>query len=306
MHGMYDVVIAGGGPAGLSAALVLGRCCRTVLLCDTGTPRNASSLAVHNFLTREGMSPDDLRAAGRREVQALGVDLRDAEVTAARRLAHQDLAFEVTLGRHETVQARRLLLATGIRDETPKLPGLQERLGRGVFYCMYCDAHAVRGRPLAVLGHGAKGADMALALTTWSEQVTLLTHGGPRPSVRACRTLREDGVDVIGARIVRLEGSDRLEALVLRDGRKVPCEGLFLALGDHPQSRLAQHLGCAVTRHGAIKVGPGQRTSVQGVYAAGDAADQPHAVVVAAGSGATAAFAINRDLRMERRHLPPE
>lgn len=300
---MFDVVIVGGGPAGLNAALVLGRCCRRVLLCDEGRPRNEASRAVHNFLSREGTPPDELLRIARRQLSPYDVELRDGRVVGARPLRG---GFEVRFASGARARARKLLLATGIRDNCPDIEGLPALIGRGVYYCSYCDGYTVRDRPLVALGKGVGGAELALALTTWSRDVTYCTNGGPKPRAGVCERLGGCGIPVIGARLARVEGRRRLEALVTRRGRVIPCAGLFIQQGCRPQSDLPERLGCRFTRGGAVRTYKGSRTSVPSVFVAGDAADDAHAVVVAAATGAKAAFAINEELRKEARRLPCE
>jgi thioredoxin reductase len=291
---MYEVIIVGGGPAGLSAALVLGRCRRRVLLCDEGRPRNEASHAVHNFLSREGTAPDELLRIARSQLRRYDVELCSGVVKAA---IKRQRGFELRLAGGRRVRAKKLLLATGIRDNCPDIPGLRRFVGRGVYYCSYCDGYTVRDRPLAALGRGVDGAELALALTTWSSDVSYCTNGSARPSSKVCAQLERYGVGVRGDRIVRVEGRTHLEWLVFRRGQRVRCAGLFIQHGCAPQSDLAAQLGCAFTRRGAVTTRRGSRTTVDSVFVAGDAADRPHAVVVAAASGAEAAFAINAELR---------
>ena len=297
---MFDVIIVGGGPAGLSAALILGRCRRRVLLCDAGRPRNGASRAVHNFITREGTAPEELLRIARAELRPYEVELcRVAVKTASKR---QD-GFEVRLAGGRRVRARKLLLATGIRDYCPDIVDIGRFIGSGVYYCSYCDGYTVRDRPLTALGRGVAGADLALALTTWSSDVLYCTNGAPRPSGKICEQLRRYRIRVRSDRILRVEGGRHLGWLVFKRGGPIRCEGLFIQDGCAPQSDLAAQLGCSFTRRGAVTTRKGSRTTIESVFVAGDAADRPHAVVVAAASGAEAAFAINRELREQERSL---
>jgi thioredoxin reductase len=291
---MFDVIIVGGGPAGLSAALVLGRCRRSVLVCDEGRPRNAASNALHNFLSREGIAPDEFLRIGRAQLKPYDVELSRTLVKTVRQLP---AGFEVRLEDGKRVQARKLLLATGVRDHCPEVANIASFIGRGVYYCSYCDGYTVRDRPLIALGRGVAGANLALALTTWSSKVLYCTNGTRRPSGAICARLARYHVGVRSERIVRVEGRKHLEWVVLARQRRIRCEGLFIQNGCAPQSNLAAQLGCAFTRGGAVTTKKGCRTTVDSVFVSGDAADRPHAVVVAAASGAEAAFAINQELR---------
>jgi thioredoxin reductase len=296
----YDVAIIGGGPAGLSAALILGRCLRSVIVCDEGRPRNEKSKAVHNFLSREGIAPDRLLQIARDELRPYEVEIRKGVVSAA---ARRGKVFRVRFESGEEVRAKKLLLATGIRDNCPPIDGVGRFIGRGVYYCSYCDGYTVRGEPLVALGRGVAGAELALALTTWTSDVSYCLHGSPPPRGAICQRLERCGIKLHRARIVRVEGERRLEWLHLAGGERLPCRGLFIQHGCRPQSDLAEQLGCDFTRSGAVRTRKGCRTTVDSVFVAGDAADVPHAVVSAAASGADAAFHINQELREDRASL---
>jgi thioredoxin reductase len=291
---MFDVVIVGGGPAGLSAALVLGRCRRRVLVCDDGRPRNAQARAVHNFLTREGIAPDELLRIARSQLRPFDIEIRQVQVRTAQ--SRED-GFDVRLADGRRVRTRKLLLATGIKDNCPDIVDIRRFIGRGVYYCSYCDGYTVRDRPLAALGRGVAGADLALALTTWSDQVVFCTNGTRLSSLKTCEQLGRYRVAVHNERIVRVEGKKSLEWIVFTRERRIRCEGLFIQHGCVPRSDLADQLGCAFTARGAVATRKGLRTTVDSVFVAGDAADGAHAVVTAAASGAEAAFAINQELR---------
>jgi thioredoxin reductase len=173
----YDVIIVGGGPAGLSAALMLGRCRRSVLVCDTGRPRNLASHGLHGYLTRDGISPQEFIALGRRELQQYTtVELRNVEVVDAECLESR---FVVTVQGGETVASRKLLLATGVVDNLPAVPGIGEFYGKSVFHCPYCDAWEIRDQPLAIYGRGERGVGLSLEMTAWSRDLMLFTDGEP-------------------------------------------------------------------------------------------------------------------------------
>ncbi len=224
----FDVIIAGGGPAGLSAALVLARCCRRVVVCDAGRPRNRWSSAVHNLIGCDRIGPATLLRRARQQVRRYKAQLVRSPVIAATR--RRD-GFEARLADHRRLRGRVLLLATGIRDAAPALPALERWTGRGVYYCAYCDAYEVREQPLIALGHGSSGAELALALRTWSREVVYCTNDRRRPAERICARLRDAGIAVHSRRIVGLRGAHHLEAVELEDGTCLPCRGLFIHEG---------------------------------------------------------------------------
>lgn len=288
--------MVGAGPAGLSAALILGRCRRRVLVCDAGRPRNARARALHGFLTRDGLAPLELLRIARTQLRRYGsVSLRRTEVTDVR--PRDGGGFDVIVADGPPLRARFVLLATGVVDELPDVPGIADYYGRGVFHCPYCDGWEHRDRPLVVYGRGRKGAGLAEELLVWSRQVALCTDGDRRLGLADRRRLARLGIEVHEERIRRISGRrGRLERVELAGGRVIECRGLFLASGQHQRSPLAQRLGCAVTRKGALKTSRFEMTNVKGVFAAGDCSRDVQLVVIAAAEGARAAFAMNREL----------
>jgi thioredoxin reductase len=291
---MYEVVIVGGGPAGLSAALVLGRCRRRVLLCDAGSPRNASATALHGFLTREGTAPLELLRLGRNELGPYGIDVRNAAVTAVERGGSD---FEVTIGQSERVRALALLLATGICDQLPPVPGIKECYGISVHHCPYCDGWEHRDEPVTVIGRGSGGVGLSLSMKTWTPRVTLCTNGSAL--TRAQRDqLAAHRIALRAERVLRLEhDSGRVTRLLLHRGEPVDCRGVFFSTSQAQQSDFAQRLGCEFTRKGTVKTDHLGETCVPGVYVAGDASRDVQFAVVAAAEGAKAGVAINKALQ---------
>lgn len=284
----------GGGPAGLSAALVLGRARRRVVVFDSNEYRNAGSRAVHGWLTRDGADPAELRRLGRAELERYGIDVLPVRITSIRAVDGRFELFETSGGR---VRARTVILATGLRDVLPPIPGVQELVGRGVYVCPYCDAWEVRDQPIGVVGD--HGAGLALSLCSWSRDVVLFTNGraldaADLPDLDLC------GVSVVDAPVRRLVAHEgRLEAVELSDGRQVPRVALFVKLVRQEQrSDLARQLGLAevgrsivVDRHGA--------TFVPGVWVAGDASRDLLFASVAVAEGAAAAVAVNHALQLD-------
>ena len=296
MTAPYDAVIVGGGPAGLSAALILGRCRRRVLLCDTGRPRNAASRSLHGFLTRDGIPPRELRRIARRELRPYGVKVVTQEVTGARRTRG---GFTVSLAGGKRIPTRTLLFATGVVDRVPEVEGLRRLYGVSVFHCPYCDGWEVRDRPLAVYGRGKSGAGLSLSLRTWSADVTLLTDGPARLSASLSKMLRARGIRVVARRIARLDGRRRGLDVVFARGDRAGFGALFFSTGQDHGCDLPRRLGCRFTKKGAILTDRYERTGVPRLYVAGDASRDVQLAIVAAAEGAKAAFAINRDLQEE-------
>ena len=292
---MYDVVIVGGGPAGLSAALVLGRCRRRVLLCDAGAPRNERARELHGYLTRDGMPPLELLRAGRQELAPYGIEVRDVRVTGV--AANPD-GFSVVMADGRETAARAVLIAGGVRDVFPEIPGLEDCYGISAHHCPYCDGWEEREKVIAVIGNGASGSALALALKTWSDQVVLCPHGRARLQPNHRTQLAAHGIPIHEGRITRVEHErGRVTALVLAGGDRVACDTIFMSTRQRPQCDLPKELGCSLTRQGLVKTDHLGQTRVPGLYVAGDASRDVQFVIVAAAEGAKAAVAINKALQ---------
>ena len=293
---MFDVVVVGGGPAGLSAALMLGRCRRRVLLLDLGQPRNRRSHGLHGYLTRDGIEPAEFVELGRKELQPYDVEMRRIGVTGATLAGDH---YRVTLADGGQEDARYLLIATGVIDDLPAIPGFDDCYGRSIFHCPYCDGWERRDRPLAAFGHGSAAAGLALGLKRWSADVVVCTHGG-----RLAKTLRErlerNNVRVRTEPVARIEHTGgAMTGMVFASGELLAREALFFATAQHPQSSLAIALGCTLNRRGTVRTGSLCDTNVPRLYVAGDASRDAQFVVVAAAEGVKAAVAINKALQLE-------
>jgi thioredoxin reductase len=295
---MFDVIIVGAGPAGLSAALVLGRSRRRVLLCDSGLPRNAASHALHGFLTRDGVEPAEFLRLAREQLRPYEtVELRHTEVTDAVSLPTH---FDLTLGDGQHISSRKLLLATGVVDDLPELAGFAEFYGRSVFHCPYCDGWEFRDQPLAVYGRGENGSGLALELTLWSNDLVLCTDGPSQLSDEQTDHLAKHNIAVREDKIARLEGvNGLLERIVFADGEPLARRGIFFSMDQRQGSDLPKKLGCEFTKEGCVDTGDYETTNVPGLYVAGDASRLVQFVVVAASEGAQAAVAINKELLKE-------
>jgi thioredoxin reductase len=294
----WDVVIAGAGPAGLSAALILGRARRRVLICDTGTPRSWASKEMHAYLSRDGIAPQEFLALGRREARRYaGVRFLPQEVRAARRAAD---GFAVRLADSRRARCRKLLIATGVFDHVPRIPGIDALFGRSVFQCPYCDGWEMRGRRALAYGPGRRGFEMARALTAWTDDIVLCTDGasGYLPADR--RLLARNGIALVEKRITALQGSrGRLRTVVFSGGERLARDVLFFDTPSAQQSQLAASLGCRFGRNGGVLCGEYEATSVPGVFVAGNIIRDVQLSIVAAAEGARAAFGINRQLTRE-------
>jgi thioredoxin reductase len=286
----YDVVVVGGGAAGLNAAQVLARARRRVAVVDAGEPRNAPAEGVHGYLARDGAPPRELLAIGRAEVASYGGELISDAVVGI------DPGFRILLAGGGSLQARRVLVATGLTDELPDIPGLRERWGRDVLHCPYCHGYEVRDQPLGALGGGPDSFGHALLLRQWSADLVYFPHTSTLTADERERLARR-GVRVVDGTVTRVvvEG-DRLAGVEV-DGRTlVERAALFVRPRFVPRSDLLTGLGCAVNEDGWVTVDPAGRTSVPGVWAAGNAVDPRAQVITAASAGSVAAIGINTDL----------
>jgi len=295
----YDVVIVGAGPAGLSAALILGRSRRAVLVCDNGKPRNAASHALHGFLTRDGIHPREFISTGRKELERYTtVQLRDVEVVDAE--CGSDGRFRVTLADGSIARSRKLLIATGVCDNLPRIEGIEELYGLSVFHCPYCDGWEVRDQPIAIYGQGARGVGLSLELTAWSRDLILCTDGAADISEEDRVRLSRNGVGIREARVTGLEGREgMLQRIQFETGESLTRSAMFFTTGQFQQSALAIRLGCEINEKGTVRTGKYESTHLPGLFVAGDASRAVQWVIVAAAEGAEAAFAINTDLIRE-------
>jgi len=295
----WDVVVAGAGPAGMSASLVLGRARRRVLLCDTGTPRSWASHRMYAYLSRDGVAPSSFRAKCRAQLARYPqVRFRTVEVLdAIRRRAG---GFTVVLANGQRVVSRKLLIATGLFDLIPRIPGIDELFGKTVFQCPYCDGWETRGKKIAVYGRGRRGYEMARAMTAWTDDIVLCTDGRARYDEGSRKDLERNGIVLVERRVKRLDGvRGRLRAVVFTNGETIARDALFFDTPSRHQSQLAQKIGCQFSRDGGIVCGEYEATSVPGVFAAGNIIRDVQLSIVAAAEGARAAFGINRSLVRE-------
>lgn len=288
-----DVAVVGGGAAGLSAALVLTRARRRVLVVDAGEPRNAPAAHMHGFLSREGLPPAELLARGRQEVATYGGRLVDGYVSNVRAV---DSGFELSLADHRTYRARRVLVTTGLRDDLPDVPGVRERWGRDLLHCPYCHGYEVHDQALGVLGGTPDSVAHALLVRQWSDDVVYFDHGSAVTDVERAQ-LAARTIPIIEGAIRRVVvEDDRLTGVELEDGHVVPRDAVFVRPRLVPHDSLLVALACDTDEQGWVVTDGTGRTSVPGVWAAGNATNPRAQVITAAGEGSAAAIAINADL----------
>jgi thioredoxin reductase len=298
----FDVAVIGGGAAGLSAAVVLARARRSVIVIDAGSPRNAPAAAVHGFLTRDGISPAALIEAGQQEMVHYGGLVVHGQAQAARRTAD---GFELTLDDGRLVAARRLVVTTGLVDELPDVPGVRERWGRDVLHCPYCHGWEFRDQPLGILGTGPRAVHQALLFRQWTSDVVLFTHTAPALTDEQAEQLAARGIRVIPGIVDSLEViDDRLAGVRLHDGTRVARRALVVSPRFVARSQVLATLGLHPSPH---PLGVGKYiaadatglTAVPGVWVAGNVTDLMAQVVTAAAGGVAAAAAVNADLIAE-------
>jgi thioredoxin reductase len=296
-NGTWDCIIVGAGPAGLNAALVLGRARRRVLVLDSAQPRNHAAREMHGVLGHDGLDPAELRARGRTELGRYGVGVVTAEVQEAEVLAG---TVRVTSSRGADL-TRTVLLATGMLDETPDIPGFAEIWGTTAHTCPYCDGFEHRDERLAILADGARGAHLAILLRQWSDDVALLSNGPHGLDADQLTRMQALGIPIIETPVVALDNDSggRLRRLRLDGGETLDRDALFFYVGWQFRNDIARRLGCELHDDGSVAVDSNQATTIDRVYAAGNSADPRALVPAAAGSGATAAVAINARLSVE-------
>jgi thioredoxin reductase len=295
----HDVAIIGGGSAGLSAAVALARSLRSVIVVDAGEPRNQPATGAHNVLGREGISPLELLAAGRGEAEHYGADIRQDRAVAARRI---DGGFKVDLAGGGTVRTRRLLLATGLIDQLPEVPGVREFWGTSVLHCPYCHGWEVRGQRIGVLGTSPNSIHQALLFRQLSENVTLFRHTMPELDAQTRDQFAALNIEVVDGAVQRLRGEDAVHAVVLEDGLEFPVDAVAVAPRFLARAALFEQLGGTLTEHpfGAfIEADPKGATAISGVWAAGNVSDLAAMITAATAAGVVAGAAINADLVTE-------
>jgi thioredoxin reductase len=293
----YDVIIVGGGAAGLSAALVLARARRRVVVVDAGTPRNAPAAHMQGFLSRDGMPPSELLATGRSEVMGYGGEIVSATVEQLLVVDGADAStFVARLADGTPLYGRRVLVTTGLRDELPDIPGLSDRWARDVLHCPYCHGYEVRDQRLGVVWNGPGTPTYAQIVRQWSHDIVLLAP--PATLTDEQRTeLIARAIGIVETPVTGVDVSgDRLSGVTLADGTTLQRDALFVPPRFTPHSDLLAQLGCDLDDEGWVITGANGATSVAGVRVAGNVSNPRAQVITAAGEGSAAAIAINADL----------
>ena len=313
----YDVVVIGGGAAGLSAAVTLGRALRSVLVIDAGEPRNAPAAGVHGFLSRDGINPKELLEFGRDEARSYGVEVIPGVAVAARSTAAAgdgaQPAFEVELGNGRTVTARRLLVTTGLTDVLPDIEGIGERWGRDVLHCPYCHGWEVRNKAIGILGTVPMALHQTMLFRQWSPDITLFLNDVVEPTDEEWEQLSARSINVVEGKVRSLEiTDDAVSGVVLASGKVLPVEAVVTGTRMEARSGVLESLGVQLVEHPMgvgrhVEVNPlGGATSVPGVWAAGNVADLMGQVMASAASGVMAGAAINAHLMAEETRLAVE
>ena len=300
----YDVAVVGGGPAGLCAALWLARYLHKVVVVDSGDPRNWETRGINGYLGHQGIRSPELRAIGREECAKFGVEFVSGIVDEA--IDEVGELFEMRLRDGSTIEARRILLAIGIKDVWPDIPGLERCYGETVHVCPDCDGYETRDKKTVVVGKGRKAVGMALALKTWTKQIVICTNGEKAEMSQALiDKIRPLNIPVLEARIKGVVSkSSEIIAIDLEGAMSLDCERLYFAIGQYPADDLGAQLGCERDELGRLVIDDRNHTSVKNVFAAGDIAPGPQVAIGAAASGAVAAIAIHASLVPETMRLP--
>jgi thioredoxin reductase len=299
-----DVAIVGGGPAGLSASLWLARYLHSVVVVDSGDPRSWETRGINGFLGHPGIRPAQLRGMGRDEGREHGVRFIDA--VCDRVACIDEDHFELTLTDGTTLHARRLLLAIGLKDVWPDIPGLERVYGSTAHVCPDCDGYDCRGLKVAVIGSGRKAVGMALDLTTWTSDIIICTNGEPAnlDLPEYCEKLDALNIPVIEYPISCVDHSgSRVQSLTFESGLALDCDKIFFAIGQYPADDLGAQLGCERDSGGHVLVDDAYHTSVRNCFAAGDIVPGPQLAIAAAADGAIAALAIHKTLVPAERKL---
>ncbi|WP_217558828.1 NAD(P)/FAD-dependent oxidoreductase [Paenibacillus sp. GbtcB18] len=298
MERQIDVIIIGGGPAGLNAALVLGRARKSVVVIDEERPRNRVTRESHGFLTRDGISPAEFRRIAREQIAAYPSVrfVTDSAVT----VTGADGNFQITTGQGTVYTCKKLLFAAGKKDLPLDISGLADVYGKSAFVCPYCDGWELRDQPLVLIVKGGAALHSARTVSGWSKRLTICTNGPDELTEEQREELKAHHIPVFDSPIARIESTGGMvEQVVLEDGSAIPCKGIFFAPKLAAGSDLPREIGCRMTEGGSVVADPFGKTNVPGVFSAGDAASEMYQAITAASLGSLAAVGINSELLAE-------
>ena len=300
MQNSAEVIIVGGGPAGLSCALVLGRCRRKILLFDTGNQRNKSTHSMHAFLSRDGENPAEFIKKATADLKKYGVRINKQKIIS---VESSKGGFSLRSEEGNYFFCRKLVLATGLNDDLPPFRGIEKFYGKSVYHCPYCDGWEARDKKWVVYSRSKTGGvEACLRYKDWTKDLTLLSYDIRGFGKKETDLLRRNGIKYNHKPVKKLLGNKgMLQAVLFEDGEKIPADVLFFSTGHKQQSDLAAQLGCNCSNTGAINFNRKQQTNIPGLYAAGDVVRDMHLVIIAAAEGAKAAVAINTELNKELR-----
>jgi thioredoxin reductase len=295
---LLDVVIIGGGPAGLNAALVLGRARKTVAVIDAGRPRNAVTREVHGFLTRDGMSPSEFRKIAKEEISAYsGVTfVTDSAVS----IVGTDGRFQIETEQGQSFASKKILFTVGMQDLPLAIPGLAEVYGKSAFVCPFCDGWELRDQPIVIINKGTTLMHLAPLLSGWTNRLTVCTNGPDELTDAEREEFKRNQVPLFDSPILQIDSKGGIvQEVILEDGTTIPCTGIFFKPDLVTGSDLPQMIGCEITEWGGIVVDQFGKTNIPGVFSAGDAASRMHQAIAAASNGAFAAAVITGELNAE-------
>lgn len=297
---MLDCAIIGGGPAGLNAALVLGRAKRKVILFDHNKPRNAVTQESHGFITRDGVSPSEFRDFAHQDISKYpSVQVEQVKIVEVKK--ESSSMFRLTTQEGKSFLSRKVMLATGLKESLPNVKGIREYYGKSLFSCPYCDGWELRDQPLVLIAENSNASHLAKTTYQWSNDLVLCTNGQPILSADDEQLLKSKGVIIKKERIEKLSGANgKLEKVFFEDGTDMVRVGGFVTTELEQSNYIAHTLGCEMNKNNGLIVDGLGRTNIEGVYAAGDMTfSGPSQLIIAAGQGVRAAAGINHDLTME-------
>lgn len=291
----FDVIIIGGSYAGLSAAMSLGRALRKVLIIDSGNPSNKQTPQSHNFLTRDGESPAEIASKGKEEVMKYpSVSFEKGRVTA---VTKPDDHFNVQTEANGVFSGRKLIFATGVLDIIPDMAGFAECWGISILHCPYCHGFEFKGEKTGIFGNGDSGFEQSKFISNWTSDLVLYTNGESTLTKKQAKKLKKNNIEIVEKEIQGFEHDNgRIKNIVFKDDTKEPLKALYASPEVKQQSEVPKELGCDFTDHGRIEVDLFQKTTVPGIYAAGDNSSMGRAVSVAVAAGSVAGMMINKEL----------